>query len=230
MRPHPLLAVMAACLLTSAGPLARGDEPAELKPLLNLNFDAPDALAAWTFTDPAAWRLTDEGVSGKALELFQQSKYTPEVRSPVNYALYKDLDVADFDLEIDLQQTGREYGHRDLCLFFGFQDPSHFYYVHLATAADPHAHSIFLVNGEPRVSIAQERTDGVAWTDGWHKARIKRRVDSGLIEVYFDDMTKPIMTTKDTTFTHGRIGVGTFDDTGRFDNLILQGQPAPAAP
>jgi hypothetical protein len=25
-------------------------------------------------------------------------------------------------LELELQQTGREYGHRDLCVFFGFQD------------------------------------------------------------------------------------------------------------
>ena len=29
----------------------------------------------------------------------------------------------DFVLEADLLQTGRQYGHRDLCLFFGFVSP-----------------------------------------------------------------------------------------------------------
>jgi hypothetical protein len=36
-------------------------------------------------------------------------------------------------------------------------------------------------------------------------------------------MTKPILTAVDKSFTSGRIGVGSFDDTGRFDDLRLLG-------
>ena len=63
-----------------------------------------------------------------------------------------------------MRSTQEVYGHQDLCLFFGYQDASHFYYVHLGREADAHANSIFLVNGEPRVSIAQKRTDGTNWS------------------------------------------------------------------
>ena len=37
-------------------------------------------------------------------------------------------------------------------------------------------------------------------------------------------MNKPVMTAQDNTFTNGRIGVGSFDDTANFDNLKLIGK------
>src|SRR5207342_556777 len=97
-------------------------------------------------------------------------------------------------------------GHRDLCLFFGHQDASHFYYAHLGKEADPHANSIFLVDGKPRVSIAESRTKGTPWTVGWHHVRLVRKVEDGRIEVFFDDMATPAMVAHDKTFAHGRVG------------------------
>jgi hypothetical protein len=41
---------------------------------------------------------------------------------------------------------------------------------------------------------------------------VRREVESGTIEVFFDDMSKPVMTASDATFEQGRIGVGSFDD------------------
>jgi hypothetical protein len=120
----------------------------------------------------------------------------------------------------------KDYGHRDLCLFFGFQDPAHLYYVHLGKKADAHANSIFLVNGKDRVSIATKRTEGTNWDDNWHTVRIVRKVESGTILVYFDDLTKPVMETVDKTFTWGRVGIGSFDDTGNFDEVRVWGVKA----
>jgi hypothetical protein len=126
-------------------------------------------------------------------------------------------------LELKMLSTVKDYPHRDLCLYFGYQDPSHFYYVHIANRSDPHSNSIFLVDGKPRVSIAKTRTEGTKWDDNWHTIRLLRDVDKGTIELFYDDMTKPIMTAVDKSFTSGRIGVGSFDDTGRFDNIRLLG-------
>ena len=53
--------------------------------------------------------------------------------------------------------------------------------------------------------------------------RIVRQVEPGTIEVYFDNMDKPIMTAVDKTFTHGQVGFGTFDDTANFDDFKLYG-------
>ena len=36
-------------------------------------------------------------------------------------------------------------------------------------------------------------------------------------------MDKPLMAARDTTFTWGQIGIGTLDDHGNFDNLVLRG-------
>jgi hypothetical protein len=127
-------------------------------------------------------------------------------------------------LEADLTQTGREYGHRDMCLFFGFQNPTNFYYTHIATAADPNAHNVFIVKNAPRKNFAQETTRGVNWGLGvWHKVRLERKTSDGVIKVYFDDMTKPIMVAEDKSFTWGYIGFGSFDDTGMVDNIRIWG-------
>jgi len=166
----------------------------------------------------------------KALALFGSSAYSPKVRSPKNINLLKEATVGSFVLDMRALSTNKEYGHRDLCFFFGYQDPSHFYYAHIASKADAHAHSIFLVDGKPRVSIATSRTKGVTWDDQWHAVRIVRDADTGKIEVYFDDMSKPIMIAEDKHFTWGRVGVGSFDDTGMFDDIRLRGdlrEPGP---
>ena len=179
-----------------------------------------DGLDSWQPTDPNAWRIED-GRGGKVLALFGKSDYKPEVRSPYNISIIEDTLVRSFVLELRMLSTTKDYAHRDLCLFFGHQDPSHFYYVHIANKSDPHSNSIFIVDGEDRVSIAQTRAAGTKWDDNWHTVRLTRDVEKGSIEVFFDDMTTPIMAAVDKRLAWGKIGVGSFDDTGRFDDLRL---------
>ena len=231
----PALEAAAICVAVSALPVP-AQEPAApatgisaSKPVLIDDFER-DSPSGWDFTDPAAWRITRlDSENNRVLDQFQQSKYEPPVRSPFNIALAKDLDLADVVIDVKVRSTARDYGHRDLCLVFGHQDPSHFYYVHLGKAADEHANSIFLVNGKPRVTIAESRTKGTPWTDGWHKVRLVRHVEDGLIQVFFDDMEQPAMISHDHTFAHGRVGLGSFDDTGMFDELRVRGTHHPAA-
>ena len=180
-------------------------------------------LDAWQATDPAAWRIEDKN-GGKVLALFKQSKYSPKVRSPLNINLAKDVVVGSFVLELKMLSTTKDYGHRDMCLFFGLQGPSHFYYVHIANKSDAHANSIFIVDDKPRVSIAKTRTEGTKWDDNWHTVRLVRDVKKGTIEVFFDDRAEPIMTAVDKRFTSGRVGVGSFDDTGCYDDIRLWGR------
>ena len=41
---------------------------------------------------------------------------------------------------LPVNPTARDYPHRSLCLFFGYQDPAHFYYVHLGQRTEQHRH------------------------------------------------------------------------------------------
>jgi hypothetical protein len=117
-----------------------------------------------------------------------------------------------------------------MCLFFGFQQPGQFYYTHIATKADPNAHNIFIVNDKPRTNIAKSTTEGVNWgLNVWHKVRLERKVADGTIKVYFDDMIHPIMIAQDKTFGEGYIGFGSFDDTGKVDNVKIWGPALGAA-
>lgn len=185
------------------------------------DFTEKKAINDFEFSDMNAWRINEANAG--ALELYGASEYQPQVRSPHNIAMLKGLWVADFILELDLAQTGKEYGHRDLCLFFGMKDASNFYYVHLATKADDHANNIFLVNDEPRVKIAEKTSAGTDWAaqGSWHKLRIERSVSSGSIKVYFDNFETPVMEATDQHFDYGTIGFGSFDDTGLFDNIRI---------
>jgi len=196
--------------------------PEDYKLVYVQDFELPQALNDFEMTDANAWRVINEKKE-KVLELFGKSNYESRVRSPFNIALINDVSVGDFVLEANLNQTGKEYGHRDLCLFFGVNSPTNFYYVHIASKVDNHANNIFIVNDEPRTKISTKTTEGTNWgaTDSWHKVRIERKVETGSIKIYFDDMTNPIMEATDTHFVEGLIGFGSFDDTGKFDNIKI---------
>ncbi len=184
--------------------------------------------SGWRFTDAAAWRLENAGGS-TVLHQFQRSRYKPPHRSPYNIALWKSHDVTDFVLTARVRSTTRDYPHRDVCLFFGYQDPAHFYYVHFGKRADDHANQIFIVNGKARTKISEKSTKGTPWNDDWHTVRVVRRVGDGTIEVYFDDMNHPVMVAHDQTFDHGLVGIGSFDDTAQWDDIVLQAAGASPA-
>ena len=171
------------------------------------------------FTNPDNWRVP--AVSW--IEFVSKGhSYKYKVRSPYTIGLLKHIEVKDFVLEAELQQTGKEYGHRDMCVFYGFKDRSHFYYTHIASVTDPHAHNCFIVNDKPRIKISHETTKGHKWSaKDWHRVRLGREHASGKIEVYVNDMKKPIMRATDKTFDWGRIGFGSFDDAGRVRNVRL---------
>jgi hypothetical protein len=201
----------------------------ESLPLL-LKEDFETGFSRWETTDPQnakpVWKITEvEPAGNHALRVTGPSKYKPPYRSPLSIALLKDVTVSDFELTAHVQQTRLiSSGHRDLCFFWGYQDPSHFYYVHMGSKADEHACQIFIVNDADRKMITVHQAEGTPWTKDWHDIKIKRRIADGAMEVFFDDMQKPYMTASDKTFERGRVGLGTFDDNGNFDNIVLHGK------
>jgi hypothetical protein len=219
---------LAVCIVAcfAGGPFLYSAER-ELPVLLKEDFER--GMDRWRTTDPnpkdSVWKIVDLGGKQKhALRVTGPSKYEPPFRSPHSIALLKGVKVGDFELTANVQNTNKTAGpHRDLCIFWGYQDPSHFYYVHFGAKADPHACQIFIVNDAPRVMITKQEAKGTPWTDGWHKLKVIRRVTDGTIEVFFDDMKKPLMTANDKTFGAGLVGLGTFDDHGNFDDVVLRG-------
>lgn len=213
----------------------------ELPRLICEDFENSCSITRFQTSDPrpgeSVWRweaeTTPDGSSNinHFFRVTGPSAYVPPHRSPHSYALLKDLVVSDFELTVRIQSTNREAGgHRDLCIFFGFQDPSRYYYVHLGAVADPHACQVFIVNDAARTKITQHEASGTPWDDDWHTVKIVRNITNGTIAVYFDDVTKPFMTAIDKTFLWGQVGLGTFDDHGNFDDFDLRGTCVPRLP
>jgi hypothetical protein len=179
-------------------------------------------LQDFAFTDRSKWRM-HEGAHAPALELLGKSAYKPPHRSPLSIALIEGVEVQDFDLDVDLLQTGRNYGHRDLCLFFGVQSKSRFYYTHLATSPDQNAHNVFVVNDAPRTNLIPPLEQCIDWgRDVWHHVRVERRVAEGTVKVYWDHAAEPTLVAEDRAFDWGRIGFGSFDDSGLVRNIVLR--------
>lgn len=190
----------------------------------------------WERTNPRSWRI--ERYEGNAVfSLFQrQTTFEPLFASPKSRAILDTLYVGDFILEAKIRTTAPNYAQRDLSLFFGYQSPSQFYYVHLSQEASENNHNIFIINNSDQAPIAFTRNDGVAWDqdEQWHTVRIVRTVATGRIDVFFDDMETPILQANSTIITEGRIGIGSFDDIGLFDDIYVWGDritpPVSAAP
>jgi hypothetical protein len=206
-------------LLTGATFAIAGDDKL---PLLFAD-DFAKGADRWQPSDARAWKIvkTDKGFYYSQFKHIETK--TPH-RSPRNFSFVKDLKVTDFVFEAKVLSTGKDGDHRDMCLFFGYQDPAHFYYCHMAKKADDHANQIFIVNGADRVKISTKTTKGTPWDDQWHNVKVVRKVADGGIEIYWDDMKTPIMTASDKTFTWGQVGVGSFDDSGHWSDVKVHGK------
>lgn len=221
--PTAFAAAISCIALTLLSVLCRPDIPG---PPLLAGSDFENGLApGWAPNDPAHWRVVrDDG--SMVYELTAPGAPGP-VRAPTSWSLWAGHDVASFEF------TGRVRCYtepatvvRDMCIFFHFQDPTHFYYVHFAGSSDEVHNIIGLVDGGDRVKINAEPAGTSIYRlndRAWHTFKVTCDARTGEIRAYLDDMVKPILTARDQTLGHGLVGVGSFDDTGAFDDLVLRG-------
>ena len=184
------------------------------------DFDG-SALDGWHLPIPADWRRADSGGSG-VLRL-EKGDRIGNPRRPVKFALFEPGCVTDFELDVRMRRFGRS-----LLIAFGFQDRAHFYYAHLSSDDGTHRvhNGIFKVDGGERFRIGGERSAPALPTEDWHQIRVVRDAASGEIEVYADDDPKPRFSVVDGSFRHGWVGLGSFNETGEFDDFRLRGVPS----
>ncbi|EAQ81803.1 PVC-type heme-binding CxxCH protein [Blastopirellula marina] len=197
-------------------------QPATLPLVISADFE--NGAAAWSPTDPASWSVVKLEDGSHAFKLSGVGKYKPPHRSPFSLAILKDKLLGDFVLTAKAKTLQTSRGHRDMVIAWGMQDPANFYYVHLGEKTDDHSNQIFVVDDAPRIKISDQTNAGTPWKDDtWHQVKVVRKIDSGLIEVYFDDMKKPQMVAHDKRFVWGEIAIGSFDDMGLWDDVKING-------
>jgi hypothetical protein len=181
-----------------------------------------NAATSWAPVTPAKWQFP-----GDQVILAEAGEARPGPRRPFEYAVltagtaYGDVRI-DAEVRID---TPVEITNRDVIIVFDHQSDTKFSYAHLSQDNTIYPHNgIFVVNDADRLRIDDQwnGTTGAppAITDtAWHHVRVVRCASTGEIAVYVDGSKRPLMTAVDTTLASGRVGFGSFDNTGRLRGL-----------
>jgi hypothetical protein len=210
-----------ACVLVAGLAVASRARPVSRSLNFRDNFEQ-GKLDAWEFPFPEDWQILAEGPNHYLHMVRSRPPGVP--RRPLQFALLKGPKGGSFTFQTSLRRE-----HRSLIMVFNYVDAMHFYYAHFSVdtgTKQPVHNGIFIVNGEPRKRIAGLEAASALPTTDWHTARIARDVSSGLIEVFIDGSKTPLFSVKDRTFTCGRVGIGSFDETGDFDNVELRSSDA----
>ena len=144
------------------------------------------------------------------------------VRRPGEYALLKsDRPIHEFTIEAATLEPDSKK-NRDVCLIFGYQDDTHFYYAHVSSNSDNKFHNIIMrVDGDSRVRINKEQDPEPRLSNGWMSMTVHHSIN-GEIKVFVGDSKTPLLTAKDTTYPVGQIGFGAFDDRAAFATLRIE--------
>jgi hypothetical protein len=190
-----------------------------LAALAAFHANAADTFAIFgrTWAVPAAgdWR-----VEQSILRLVTSRGPLPGPRRPIQFAL---TDVPNYSLltvEADVMPLGRS-----LLIVLAYRDPAHFDYAHLSTdtaEAQPVHNGIFHVYGGERVRISAERGPAAFGASGhWYHVRVVHDSAAGTIDVAVDRQPVPALHAADLSLAPGRVGVGSFDETGAFKNIKI---------
>jgi hypothetical protein len=179
----------------------------------------PDALAQLSLDGSGSWTITD----GK-LVLEKAGTPAGPIRRPAALAIFKTDPLKRVSLKVEVRSTApQDVIRRDLNLIFGYESPSRFYYVHLSGITDDVHHGIFLVADADRRRIDDGKGKPQLKDQNWHRVRLERDGATGRIEIYVDGSKAPVLAASDTTIPVGRVGLGSFDDTGEFRKIEITG-------
>jgi hypothetical protein len=207
------------------GPLTFQDRGDRLLPVLaSENFQSGKA-DGWAPNDPARWTVRPLGRN--LVYALTAPGEMGKIRAPTSWSLWSGYVVGSFEFAGRLLcDADPDNPRRDLCILFGFRDPAHFAYVHFSASSDDAHNIIAVVDGKDRARISLESPGASAARltgKDWHAFKVTFDAGSGEIKAYLDDLRTPVLTARDRTFARGLVGVGSFDDTGCFDDLTLRG-------
>jgi hypothetical protein len=177
------------------------------------------SISAWTLDGSGSWNILE----GK-LVLAKAGVPSGPIRRPAALAILKTKPFRRVTLEADIRSTAPlDTVRRDLDIIVGYESPSRFYYIHLAGISDNVHNGVFLVNNSNRVRIDDGKGRPQLKDSAWHHVRVERDGSTGRIGVFMDRSKTPMLEARDTTICCGRVGFGSFDDTGEFRHIVIEG-------
>ncbi|MBN2166377.1 MAG: hypothetical protein JW717_08890 [Marinilabiliaceae bacterium] len=177
------------------------------------------SISKFSFTHPSNWMITKNGKSGKDLKCFLGINNKINAFFPYETALLNE-NFGNFIMTFDYMQNNKSFTVRDICVLFGYQDSTHYYYAQAAADNNKYCHNIFKVNNDRPVQIGNNFNKGVVWNyQKWHNITIIRNIENPKVELYIDG--ELILESSEPNGKEGKIGFGTYGSSFKIDNLKI---------
>jgi hypothetical protein len=178
----------------------------------------------WTVQKTSDWSIED-GV----LKLLVAQEPPPGVpRRPQKFALAETAPFRRVTVEAEIRRAGSS-----LMIVFAYQDEAHYNYAHISvdTGARQNMHNgMFHIFGGERVRISPMDGPGSLPTKEWTPVKLVFDGDTGRTYVEVNGKRNPSLEAVDLSLRYGRVGIGSFDETGDFRNVKITGEPRAPGP
>ena len=163
----------------------------------------------WEVPDASHWRV--EKVDGhEVLRQVTNPMKDPSPRRPVYHAVARTKAFKKVTIECEMQRVGKS-----MVVLYAWRDAAHFNYVHLSSdsAEKQIVHNgVFHVYGGERVRISRALGPGTLPAENW--IRVKVVHDGSRVYAEVDGKRNPSLEGLDLSLTAGRVGLGSFFETG----------------
>lgn len=185
---------------------------------------ADKSLSNYAFSDPTQWMITKNGQSGKDMKCLGGQLKGSRAYAPIEVAFLNGVELADFVMEFDFLQRGKDFSLRDLCVVYAFADSLNYNFVQAASEEDKNTHNVFSVqNGTRPRKIGTTHNQGVVWGyEKWHQITIVRQTAEKSLKLFVDG--ELVVESTNDVDRSGKIGIGTFGSEFKIDNLEVWGK------
>lgn len=205
------LAVAAAGLILQAGSLSA---------VILVDEDFSSSLVDFSVVSGGTWSVS----SGRYILSNHASSTTPGILG--NISVHNTTVSGDFTVSAVLNVVGTSNTWNDSALIFCYQNSSNYYYVSLNESNDGATRGILKVTNGSVTELADISSSFASDTD-YHVEVIR---SGSSITVKVDSVQ--VASASDSAFTSGKVGFGTYNDSARFDDLVVEAADtqAPSTP
>ena len=172
----------------------------------------------WTVQKASDW-----AIENAVLRLKVSAEPPPgQPRRPTKFALLDSRPYRSVTIEGEVKRNGRS-----LILVYAWQDEAHYNYAHLSSdaAEKQNVHNgMFHVFGGERVRISSLEGPGSLTTADWIPFKLVFDGESGRCYVEVNGKRNPSLEAVDLSLRWGRVGLGSFDETGDFRAIRITGE------
>jgi hypothetical protein len=172
----------------------------------------------WTVQSATDW------VVGENLLQLKTSAEPPagQPRRPTKFALLESKPYTKVTVDAEVRRNGRS-----VILVYAWQDDAHYNYAHISvdTAASQNVHNgMFHIFGGERVRMSSLEGPGSLPTQDWTPVKLVFDGEAGKCYVEVNGKRNPSLEAMDLSLRWGRVGLGSFDETGDFRNVKVTGE------